>query len=93
MDWFWPEGLYTIVMVGSFIFGSFALKLPIAVALSGAAVVGALVGGEWFPVRHIVEGMFGYLDTILIIATAMIFMKSVQRSGLLESLAAWVIRK
>ena len=37
--------------------------------------------------------MFGYLDTILIIATAMIFMKSVQRSGLLESLAAWVIRK
>ncbi len=93
MDWFWPEGFYTVVMVGGFVFGAFALKLPIAVALSGAAVLGALVGGEWLPVRHIVEGMFGYLDTILIIATAMIFMKSVQRSGLLESLAAWVIRK
>lgn len=93
MDWFWPEGFYTIVMIGSFVFGSFALKLPIAVALSGAAAIGALAGGEWLPIRHIVEGMFGYLDTILIIATAMIFMKSVQKSGLLESLAAWVIRR
>ena len=42
MEWFWPEGFYTIVMVGSFVLGAFALKLPIAIALSGAAVVGAL---------------------------------------------------
>ena len=93
MEWFWPEGFYTIAMVGSFVLGAFALKLPIAIALSGAAVVGALAGGELFPLRHFVEGMFGYLDTILIIASAMIFMKSVQKAGLLESLAAWVIRK
>ncbi len=93
MEWFWPEGFYTIVMVGSFVLGAFALKLPIAIALSGAAVVGALAGGEWFPLRHFVEGMFGYLDTILIIASAMIFMKSIQKTGLLESLAAWVIRR
>ncbi len=93
MEWFWPEGFYTIAMVGSFVLGAFALKLPIAIALSGAAVVGALAGGELFPLRHFVEGMFGYLDTILIIASAMIFMKSVQKAGLLESLAAWVIRR
>ena len=92
MDWFFPEGLYTLAMVGSFVFGAFALKLPIAVALAAAAVVGALAAGEGFPVRHFVEGTFGYLDTILIIATAMIFMKSVQKTGLLESLAARVIR-
>ena len=92
MDWIFPEGLYTLAMVGSFVFGAFALKLPIAVALAAAAVVGALAAGEGFPVRHFVEGTFGYLDTILIIATAMIFMKSVQKTGLLESLAARVIR-
>jgi len=89
----WRPGFYTIAMVGSFVLGAFALKLPIAIALSGAAVVGALACGELFPLRHFVEGMFGYLDTILIIASAMIFMKSVQKAGLLESLAAWVIRK
>ena len=92
MDWFLPEGLFTLAMVGSFVFGAFALKLPIAIALGAAAAVGALAAGEGFPLRHFVEGTFGYLDTILIIATAMIFMKSVQKTGLLESLAAWVIR-
>lgn len=92
MDWFWPEGFYTLVMVGVFVFGAFALDLPIAVALAAAAVAGALAGGEGFPLRHLVEGTFGYLDTILIIASAMIFMKSIQKTGLLESLAAWVIR-
>ena len=92
MDWFLPEGLFTLAMVGSFVFGAFALKLPIAIALGAAAAVGALAAGEGFPLRHFVEGTFGYLDTILIIATAMIFMISVQKTGLLESLAAWVIR-
>lgn len=93
MDWFWPEGFLTLLMVGGFAFGAFALKLPIAVAMSAAAVLGAAAGGAGLPVRHLVEGMFGYLDTILIIASAMIFMKSVEKIGLLEGLAAWMIRK
>lgn len=93
MDWFWPEGFHTLAMVGSFAFGAFALKLPIAVAMGGAAIVGALLGGDGFPLSHLVEGTFGYLDTILIIATAMIFMKTVESIGLLESVAAWMIRR
>jgi len=93
MEWFWPEGALTLVMIGTFVFGAFALKLPIAVAMSLAAVAGALAAGEGFPLRHLVEGTFGYLDTILIIASAMIFMKSLERIGLLEGLAAWLIRR
>lgn len=93
MDWFWPEGFYTIAMLATFAFGAFAFRLPIAVAMSIAAIMGALISGAGFPLRHLVEGTFGYLDTILIIATAMIFMKTVQKTGLLEAIAAWVIRK
>lgn len=93
MDWFWPEGFYTLAMVGSFALGAFALRLPIAVAMGLAAIVGGLLGGIGVPLRHLVEGMFGYLDTILIIGTAMIFMKTVENIGLLESVAAWMIRK
>lgn len=93
MDWFWPEGLYAVLMVGTFVFGAFALKLPIAVAMALAAVVGGIAAGEGLPVRHLVEGTFGYLDTILIIATAMIFMKVIEKIGLLEAMAAWLIRK
>ena len=93
MEWFWPEGFLTLLMVGGFALGAFALKLPIAVAMSGAAIAGAVAAGFGLPLRHLVEGMFGYLDTILIIASAMIFMKSVERIGLLEGMAAWLIRK
>jgi GntP family gluconate:H+ symporter len=93
MEWFWPEGFYTIVMVGVFAIGSFAFKQPIAVALAIAAIVGALVSGNGVPVDQLVEGAFGYLDTILIIFCAMIFMKTVQHIGLMESSAAWMIRK
>ena len=93
MEWFWPEGFYTIVMVGVFAFASFALRQPIAVALAIAAIIGALVSGNGVPVAQLVEGSFGYLDTILIIFCAMIFMKTVQHIGLMESVAAWMIRK
>ncbi len=93
MEWFWPEGVYTIVMVGVFAIASFVFKQPIAVALAIAAMVGALVSGNGVPIDHLVEGSFGYLDTILTIVCAMIFMKTVQHIGLMEAVAAWVIRK
>jgi len=93
MEWFWPEGYYTIVMVGVFAIASFAFKQPIAVALAIAAIIGALVSGNGVPIDQLVEGSFGYLDTILIIFCAMIFMKTVQHIGLMESAAAWMIRK
>ena len=93
MAWFWPEGFYTLVMVGVFAIASFAFRQPIAVALAIAAIAGALVSGNGVPIDHLIEGSFGYLDTILIIFSAMIFMKTVQHIGLMESAAAWIIRK
>lgn len=93
MDWFWPEGFYTLLMIGVFAFGAFAWKLPIAVAMALATIVGALAAGYGIPVRHLVEGEFGYVNTILVIATAMMFMKAVLATGLLDSLSAWMIRK
>jgi GntP family gluconate:H+ symporter len=93
MAWFWPEGFYTVVMVGVFAIASFAFRQPIAVALAIAAIAGALVSGNGVPIDHLIEGSFGYLDTILIIFGAMIFMKTVQHIGLMESAAAWIIRK
>jgi GntP family gluconate:H+ symporter len=92
-SWFWPEGALAVLMVGTFAAGAFRLKLPISIAMALASVTGALFGGFGFPIRHLVEGMFGYLDTVLIIACAMTFMKSIQGCGLLDSLAAWTVRR
>jgi gluconate:H+ symporter, GntP family len=80
------ELLILLLMLAVFALSVFLCKLPSGVALVLAAIVGALVGGEGVPIRHLVEGSFGYLDAILIIATAMIFMKVLDGSGALGTL-------
>lgn len=82
-----------LVMVGVFIVGCFALKWPVSVSMLAASVAGALAGGQGIPIRHLVEGTFGYVDTILTIATAMIFMNAFRESGGLEALSTAVIKR
>jgi len=78
-------------MVGVFFVGTFVFKLPVSVSLVGAAIIGAVIGGEGFPLRHLAEGTLGFLDTLLIIATAMIFMRMIHASGLLDTIAHHLI--
>lgn len=80
-------------MVGVFAGGCFALKLPVGVSMMLAAIAGALIGGQGIPLRHLVEGTFSYIDTILVIATAMIFMRVIEKSGALDALSAIIIDK
>lgn len=87
------ELIVFIAMVGTFMVGCFAAKLPVSVAMLLASVVGALVAGLGIPLRHLVEGTFAYIDTILTIATAMIFMKVVEKSGALDALSSLIIEK
>ncbi len=82
-----------LVMIGVFMLGCFKLKLPVGIAMVIAAVSGALVAGEGIPVRHLVEGTFGYLDAILVISLAMIFMKAIQKSGTMDAISALIIKK
>lgn len=79
-------------MVGAFIFISGKWKLPIGLALLIASVLGALLGGEGFALRHIIEGAFTYLDAILIIVTAMAFMGAMRTSGALADIARQLVR-
>lgn len=87
------ELILFLVMVGVFAACAFAAKLPVSLAMLAASVAGLLVSGNGLAVRHLVEGTFGYVDTILVIATAMIFMRTVQESGALEALNAIIIRR
>jgi len=82
-----------LVMVGVFIVGCFAVKWPVSISMLVASVAGALAGGQGIPIRHLVEGSFGYVDTILTIATAMIFMSTFKESGGLEGLSTAVIKR
>ncbi|NLF28362.1 MAG: TRAP transporter large permease subunit, partial [Clostridiales bacterium] len=87
------ELIVFIAMVGSFLVGCFAAKLPVSISMVLASIIGALVGGQGIPLRHLVEGTFSYVDTILVIATAMIFMKVIQESGTLEAVSSLILEK
>lgn len=80
------EPLILLIMVAVFVGGCFLVKLPVALSLVLASVAGALVGGEGLPLRHLVEGTFGFLDTIIVIASAMIYMKVLQRTGVMDTI-------
>jgi GntP family gluconate:H+ symporter len=86
-----PEWLIFLVMVGGFVLLALVLRWPIGVSLAVSSLAGALVAGEGLAIRHLVEGTFAYLDPILIIATAMIFMKVVEESGALGTLSRQII--
>ncbi len=68
-------------------------RWPIGVALVTAAWAGAAANGEWLPLRHLVEGASSYLDALLVIATAMMFMRALADAGALDALAAAVERR
>jgi len=87
------EFVIFISMVGVFFIGCFLFKLPVSVSMVAAAITGTLIAGRGIPIRHLVEGTFGYLDTILVIATAMIFMKVIQEIGTLNALSGAIIEK
>lgn len=80
------ELLILVVMVAVFVGLFFFLRMPVAIGLMVAAVAGALLAGEGLPLRQLVEGMFAFFDLILIIATAMVYMKVLEHSGVLHTL-------
>jgi TRAP-type C4-dicarboxylate transport system permease large subunit len=85
------EPLILLVMVAVFVGGCFLAKLPVALSLVLASMAGALFGGEGIPLRHMVEGTFGFLDTNIVIASAMVFMKVLQHTGVMDTLGRQII--
>ena len=82
-----------LVMVAVFLLGCFLCKLPVSLSMVLASVAGAIAGGQGLALRHLGEGMFAYVDTIMVIATAMIFMKVIQESGALDAIASLIIQR
>lgn len=87
-----PEYVIFFLMVASFVILAMILKLPIGVSLAISALFGSILGGEGFALRHLVEGSFVYFDTILLIFTAMIFMKVLEASGILDTITALLLK-
>lgn len=87
------ELILFIAMIGVFAASCFILKLPVSIAMVLSAISGTVISGNGIPIRHLVEGSFAYIDTILVISTAMIFMKIIQEIGTLNSLTSSILKK
>ncbi len=87
-----PTEFYAlIIMMAVFATAVFLGKFPIGVSLAFASIAGALVSGYGVPLRHLVEGSFAYLDLILIIASAMIYMEIIKETGALGEISRLII--
>lgn len=80
-------------MMVAFFVGAWVLKLPIGLSIVLGAMVGSLFGGYGIPLRHFVEGSFTFLDTIMVIICAIVFMEFVRASGALQTVAREMINK
>jgi GntP family gluconate:H+ symporter len=87
-----PEWLVFLFMVAVFVLLAMAAKFPIGISLALSALAGALFAGEGPALRHLVEGAFGYFDTILIILTATVFIKVLQDAGILDTVTALMLK-
>lgn len=89
----WPAEPVTLgVMLAVFLALSVWRAWPIGIALVVAAWAGAAANGIYLPVHHLIEGAFSYLDPILVIATAMIFMRVLADGGALAAAGSLIER-
>ena len=79
-------------MAAIMVAGAFFRKVPMALFLVLAAIVGALVGGFGVPIRHLVEGTQVFLYLMLIVAAGMLFMDVLKASGALDALTRVIVQ-
>jgi TRAP-type C4-dicarboxylate transport system permease large subunit len=87
------EPLTLLAMVAGFGVLVTRARWPVGVSLAAAAWLGAAINGHLFPLRHLIEGAFSYLDPILVIAAATVFMRALADGGALSAVGRAVERR
>lgn len=90
------ELLILVVMLGTFIALLLGAKWPSGLSLMVASVVGwilsAIIQHTGLELRYLVEGGFGYIDNLLVIVCAMVFIKGLEASGALDYISALLVK-
>ncbi len=89
-----PVIIAAVALVAVLILGmAFVKGIPLGLLLTLASVAAAFASGFGFPLRHIVEGTFTYLNIVLICATGVVFLKCMERSGAAASMTRSLVNK
>jgi hypothetical protein len=81
-----PGWIFLICLV-VLVIGTVGLRMPLAVSLIVAAAAGALLAGFANPLRHLLEGGFGYLNLILALFAGALFGQAARVSGAADAIA------
>lgn len=97
MSMYLQTGIILAVMVAAFGLSLKLFKMPPELAMIASAVAGLLASWPVYgeldePVRHLVEGSTTYLDIILVVVAATIFMNILKESGALYAMIRSVVR-
>ncbi len=80
-------GIIFAVAVVVFLVSAFPLRWPLPVAFLIAAVVAALLAGFGVPIRHLVEGGFGFFNLVLLLFAGTFFGQVMRQSGAADAAA------
>lgn len=80
-----------VFAIGLFVVLAALAKLPVSLSLAISSAALCLAAGKGLPLVMLVEGSFGYLDTVLVLVMAMIFMKVIEANGLLAKLTRAIV--
>lgn len=82
-----------VIMVGVFLLSAFLFRLPVSLSMLLASLCGIIYfAAEENIFRHLIEGGFSYFDILLIIITAMVFIKVLEESGAIKVISSLLIK-
>lgn len=93
------ELLYFALIIGVFILCTVKFKLPTGLSMLCSALAGGIAYAFTAPEqflqlpRHLIDGSFGYIEPIITIGAAMIFMKVIEAAGTLDAFSVAVLKK
>lgn len=81
-----PGWIFAVALV-VFVVGTFRLRWPLPVALLASAVAASLLAGFGIPLRHLVEGGFGYFYLVLVLFAGAFFGQAMRATGAADAVA------
>jgi GntP family gluconate:H+ symporter len=79
-------GIIIIAVIGLVFWFGFSRKMPVGIIMILGSIAAMLVGGFGIPFRHLVEGSMYFLHLMAVIATGMLFIKTMEATGALDAI-------
>lgn len=89
----YAQTIETLAAMAVVFAAAYYFRVPLAFNLILASMAGSLVAGWGLPLRHFVEGTFGYFHIVVILCAGMVMIRTLEASGALETISRFLLSK